>query len=427
MAERRERWRRLLAGSYLYLGLAVLLVVGTLINPAFRTGKNLQNVLQRASIVGVLSVGMTLVILTAGIDLSVGSLLSLGSVLCAMLLMGRTWNAASYVAVPCSAVAVFIGVAALASRLLGGVVIGKALRTVVSLSIGGVVAGLVVWLLAGLVMSGFGVLAVLICVPLTTGLLGALSGSLVAKFKLQPFIVTLAMMIAAVGLAKIIAGKGGQVVSLFYADAHAAPKVNEDVENMLAERGRGFGPESFNQMGKRSLLGRTLPVPALFFLGAVVLAHFLLTRTPFGRYTYAVGGNEEAARLSGVNIERVKIAVYAVSGALAGLAGVLFCAQYDQGTPAAGDKTELEAIAAVVIGGTSLMGGRGKVLGTLVGVLFFAYLTNILNLAGYRSEHQQVVTGLTIVIAVILQEGWLARGFRLLRMRFGGRKEEEET
>jgi len=427
MAERRERWRRLLAGSYLYLGLAVLLVVGTLINPAFRTGKNLQNVLQRASIVGVLSVGMTLVILTAGIDLSVGSLLSLGSVLCAMLLMGRTWNAASYVAVPCSAVAVLIGVAALASRLLGGVVIGRALRTVVSLSIGGVVAGLVVWLLAGLVMSGFGVLAVLICVPLTTGLLGALSGSLVAKFKLQPFIVTLAMMIAAVGLAKIIAGKGGQVVSLFYADAHAAPKVNEDVENMLAERGRGFGPESFNQMGKRSLLGRTLPVPALFFLGAVVLAHFLLTRTPFGRYTYAVGGNEEAARLSGVNIERVKIAVYAVSGALAGLAGVLFCAQYDQGTPAAGDKTELEAIAAVVIGGTSLMGGRGKVLGTLVGVLFFAYLTNILNLAGYRSEHQQVVTGLTIVIAVILQEGWLARGFRLLRMRFGGRKEEEET
>ena len=425
MAERRERWRRLLAGSYLYLGLAVLLVVGTLINPAFRTGKNLQNVLQRASIVGVLSVGMTLVILTAGIDLSVGSLLSLGSVLCAMLLMGRTWNAASYVAVPCSAVAVFIGVAALASRLLGGVVIGKALRTVVSLFIGAVVAGLVVWLLAGLVMSGFGVLAVLICVPLTTGLLGALSGSLVAKFKLQPFIVTLAMMIAAVGLAKIIAGKGGQVVSLFYADARAAPKVNEDVENMLAERGRGFGPESFNQMGKRSLLGRTLPVPALFFLGAVVLAHFLLTRTPFGRYTYAVGGNEEAARLSGVNIERVKIAVYAVSGALAGLAGVLFCAQYDQGTPAAGDKTELEAIAAVVIGGTSLMGGRGKVLGTLVGVLFFAYLTNILNLAGYRSEHQQVVTGLTIVIAVILQEGWLARGFRLLRMRFGGRKEEE--
>jgi len=425
MAERRERWRRLLAGSYLYLGLAVLLVVGTLINPAFRTGKNLQNVLQRASIVGVLSVGMTLVILTAGIDLSVGSLLSLGSVLCAMLLMGRTWNAASYVAVPCSAVAVFIGVAALASRLLGGVVIGKALRTVVSLFIGAVVAGLVVWLLAGLVMSGFGVLAVLICVPLTTGLLGALSGSLVAKFKLQPFIVTLAMMIAAVGLAKIIAGKGGQVVSLFYADPRAAPKVNEDVENMLAEKGRGFGPESFNQMGKRSLLGRTLPVPALFFLGAVVLAHFLLTRTPFGRYTYAVGGNEEAARLSGVNIERVKIAVYAVSGALAGLAGVLFCAQYDQGTPAAGDKTELEAIAAVVIGGTSLMGGRGKVLGTLVGVLFFAYLTNILNLAGYRSEHQQVVTGLTIVIAVILQEGWLARGFRLLRMRFGGRKEEE--
>jgi len=316
-------------------------------------------------------------------------------------------------------------VAVLVNRLLRKVVGLRLLRVVVSLVVGALVGGLVVWSLAGLVARGFGVLAVLICVPLTTGLLGAFSGTLVAKFRLQPFIVTLAMMIAAVGLAKIIAGKGGQVVSLYYADPDVPPAANASSEKTLAEQGRGFGPESLNRMGKQNLFGETVPVPALFFLGAVVVAHFLLTRTPFGRYTYAVGGNEEAARLSGVNVGRVKIAVYAVSGVLAGLAGVLFCAQYDQGTSAAGDKMELDAIAAVVIGGTSLMGGRGKVLGTLVGVLFFAYLTNILNLAGSQTQHQQVVTGLTIVIAVILQEGWLARGLRVLRMRLGGRKEEE--
>jgi simple sugar transport system permease protein len=425
MAEQRGAWGRVLAGSYLYLGLALLLVVGTLVSDKFLSQTNLRNVLNRASIVGVLSVGMTLVILTAGIDLSVGSLLSFGSVLCALLVMGRAWNAASYVVVPSSAAAVFIGAAVLANRLLKRVIAGRSLRIVVSLVCGALVGGLAVWLLAVLVTRGFSVLAVLICVPLTIGLLGALSGTLVAKFRLQPFIVTLAMMIAAVGLAKVISGKGGEVVSLYYADPDASPAVSASIEKMLAGQGRGFGSESFNRIGKQSVLGKTVPVPALFFLGAVVVAHFLLTRTPFGRYTYAVGGNEEAARLSGVNVGRVKIAVYAMSGALAGLAGALFCAQYDQGTSTAGDKMELDAIAAVVIGGTSLMGGRGKVLGTLVGVLFFAYLTNILNLAGYQSQHQQVVTGLTIVIAVILQEGWLARGFRMLRVRFRGRKEEE--
>jgi len=426
MAEGGTVWRRALAGSYLYLGLALLLVVGTAVSPDFLTKENLRNVLQRDSIIGILAVGMTLVILTAGIDLSVGSLLSLGSVLCAMLVMGRAWNAASYVAVPVASLAVFLGAAFVTSRLVRLAKLPVALQRVAALVVGLAAAGGAALWFVSLVSRGFGALAVLICVPLTTCLLGALSGTLIAKCKLQPFIVTLAMMIAAVGLAKIIAGKGGEVHSLYYRGTGEEAEADEVVEKILARHQRGLAPQSFNQMGKRHLFGGAMPVPALFFLGAVGVAHFLLTRTPFGRYTYAVGGNEEAARLSGVNVDRVKIAVYAFSGLLSGLAGVLFCAQFDQGTAAAGSTNELEAIAAVVIGGTSLMGGRGRVLGTLVGVLFFAYLRNILNLAGYRSEHQQVVTGLTIVIAVILQEGWVARWLRMARARFTRRKEKAQ-
>ncbi len=417
MAKGGAAWRRALAGWYLVLGLVLLFVVGTVVSPNFLTKENLRNVAQRDSIVGILAVGMTLVILTAGIDLSVGSLLSLGSVLCAMLVMGRAWNAASYVAVPTTSLAVFLGVAYVAWRLLRSVRLGPVLRVLGSLAAGVVLAaGAAVWL-SSLASRGFGVVAVLICVPLTTGLLGALSGTLIAKCKLQPFIVTLAMMIAAVGLAKIVAGKGGEVHSLYYRGEGEEAEMDDVVEEILAKQDRGLAPQSFNQLGKRHLVWRWVPVPALFFLGAVGVAFFLLTRTPFGRYTYAVGGNEEAARLSGVNVDRVKIAVYAFSGLLSGLAGVLFCAQFDQGTAIAGSTKELEAIAAVVIGGTSLMGGRGRVQGTLAGVLFFAYLTNILNLAGYRSEHQQVVTGLTIVIAVILQEGWLARWIQMLKAK----------
>lgn len=426
MAKGGAAWRRALAGWYLVLGLVLLFVVGTVVSPNFLTKENLRNVLQRDSIVGILAVGMTLVILTAGIDLSVGSLLSLGSVLCAMLVMGRAWNAASYVAVPATVFAVFLGAVLLVLKLLRATKIQPALRVVVGLLAGLAAGGVAALWLGSLVSKGLSVLAVLICVPVTTGLLGAVSGTLIAKCKLQPFIVTLAMMIAAVGLAKVIAGKGGEVHSLYYRGVGEEAEMDDVVEQILAKQNRGLASQSFNQLGKRHLFGGAMPVPALFFLGAVGVAFFLLTRTPFGRYTYAVGGNEEAARLSGVNVDRVKITVYAFSGLLSGLAGVLFCAQFDQGTAVAGSTKELEAIAAVVIGGTSLMGGRGRVQGTLVGVLFFAYLTNILNLAGYRSEHQQVVTGLTIVIAVILQEGWPARWIRMARAKLIRRKEKEE-
>jgi simple sugar transport system permease protein len=146
-------------------------------------------------------------------------------------------------------------------------------------------------------------------------------------------------------------------------------------------------------------------VPGLFFLAAVAIFHIVLKRSTFGRYVYAIGGNEQAARLSGINVDRVKIAVYALSGMLTCLAGVLYVAQYRQGKPDAGLGLELDAIAAVVIGGTNLMGGKGSMVGTLVGVLIFGFLGNILQLNNIDSNTQLVLKGLIILIAVLLQEG----------------------
>jgi simple sugar transport system permease protein len=149
-------------------------------------------------------------------------------------------------------------------------------------------------------------------------------------------------------------------------------------------------------------------VPGLFFLGAVAVFAVLLRLTVFGRYVYAIGGNEEAARLSGIPVDRVKIAAYAFSGMLSTLAGILYVAQYRQGKPDAGAGLELDAIAAVVIGGTSLMGGRGALAGTLVGVLIFGLLSNILQLHNINSNLQLVFKGAIIIVTVLLQERNLA-------------------
>ena len=143
----------------------------------------------------------------------------------------------------------------------------------------------------------------------------------------------------------------------------------------------------------------------------------MLTRLRFGRYIYAIGGNEETSRLSGIAVDRVKIVTYALSGGLAALAGVLYCSAYTQGKADAGITWELDAIAAVVIGGTSLMGGRGSVIGTMVGVLILGYLGNILNLQEVSSEVQDILKGVIIVGAVLLQEGTVMRWFRRLLIR----------
>ncbi len=427
-----------LRGTSLYLGLAAIFAAGCLLEPAFLSFDNQRDVLQRVSLNGILAVGMTMVILTGGIDLSVGSMLSLGSVLCAMLVTGREWNRGSLLAAGAGAVAA----AALTAALLawrtgpGDRIGGRRWRSAGGLAAGLAVGGAVVLWASAQARTGFGVAAALVLVPAVGALLGAASGALVARGRLQPFIVTLAMMIALVGLAKFVAGKGGQIHAVYFLSAEESADSGgglDALKQQLAGEGKGFARESFSSLGRSLLRVRTwderrgraaeaeiVPVTGLFFLGAALVAHGVLTRLRFGRYVYAVGGNEETARFSGIDVEAVKTGVYAISGAMAGLAAVLYCAMYGQGKPDAGQMGELDAIAAVVIGGTSLAGGRGRMAGTVVGVLIFGYLNNILVLKGISSEIQDILKGVIIVAAVLLQEGHPARWVgRLWRRRSG--------
>jgi simple sugar transport system permease protein len=212
--------------------------------------------------------------------------------------------------------------------------------------------------------------------------------------RLQPFIVTLAMMVTALGIARLTAGQNNAVLPVY-----TGSNATEDFENL------------------RSLVFGIVPMPGIFFLAAIILYAVVLRLTPFGRYVYAIGGNEEAARLSGIDSGRVKIVTYALSGLLAGVAAVLYVAQYRQGKPDAGAGLELDAIAAVVIGGTSLMGGRGGLAGTFCGVLIFGLLSNILQLHNIDSNLQLVLKGLIIVGTVLVQErnaGDILARFRLM-------------
>ena len=401
---------RFLLGTKLYWGLALLLLVGVLSSPVnsrgvniFLSPGNLSNVLRQVSNNGTVAVGMTLVILTGGIDLSVGSILALGSVLCAMLLTMEGWTAAATIAIPTFA-AVLLGlvawaVPAVAAARSGEAVFSPRARTQ-GLVAGAVVAALGLWWTASQVPGKFGVAGVLAVVPAVGLVLGALNGVIIAKGRLQPFIVTLAMMVGILGIARLVTGQDQSVVPVY-----AGTNATQDVE------------------GLRALLWGVLPIPGLFFLAAVAIFAALLGLTTFGRYVYAIGGNEQATRLSGVAVDRVKIAVYALSGLLASLAGVLYTAQYLQGKPDAGEGIELDAIAAVVIGGTSLMGGKGSIVGTLVGVLIFGFLSNILQLNNIDSNTQLVLKGGIILAAVLLQEGQAGR--LLGRLRPGGGRRGE--
>jgi simple sugar transport system permease protein len=381
----------------LYLGLAALFAAGIALSPVaadgtnvFLSPDNLADVLRQVSNNGILAVGMTMVILIAGIDLSVGTVMALGSTLTAMLLTLRGWSTATYVSVPAAACVMGAAVAAASWRLARRwhrISIAGALAA-------GMLVGVGIWQwLAAQTESGFSVAAVLVAVPCVTLLLGTLNGLVIAKGRLQPFIVTLAMMIAALGSARLIAGKDHSVYQVYIGPEGATP--------------------AFQLL--RARLGGVLPVPGIIFLLCVAACFFVLKKLRFGRYLYAIGGNEEAARLSGINVERIKIATYALSGLLAGLTGVLYCAQYRQGKPDAGTGMELDAIAAVVIGGTSLMGGRGSVIGTLVGVFIFGLLNNILQLRNVDYNVQLVFKGVIIVVAVLLQEGRLGDWYRRLR------------
>lgn len=324
MKMRKERLRRWLLTGWTQFGPGVatglVCVVLAVIAPDFATAENWQNLLRQMSFNAIVSVGMTMVIITAGIDLSVGSVMAL-----------------------CECVLAHIAV-----KLQMGLLIG-------------VPAGLAVALLCGLI-----------------------NGSLVAFVKLPPFIATLGMMSIARGLALVLTG--GFSISLLQAK----------------------GIELFHWLGD-GLLAERLPVPVIGYFpvpvliaGAVIVTGYtMLTYTRFGRYVYAIGGNEEAARLSGVNVTHVKLAVYCICSMLAGLSGVLLSGRVRSVRPTDGQMWELDAIAAVVIGGTSLMGGRGSVIGTLFGAALIAILRNGLVLLRVSAFWQQVVIGCVIILAVM--------------------------
>ncbi|HET6502631.1 MAG TPA: ABC transporter permease [Amycolatopsis sp.] len=285
----------------------------------FLDSGNLFNVVRSISEIGILAVGMTLVILIGGIDLSVGSVLGLASVGSASLLVD----------------------------------------------------------------NGFGVVPVVLIV-LAIGLgFGVVQGVAIATFGIQAFIVTLAGMQIARGLARIFSG--GQAIAITYGD------------------GPGQAPVVFSLLGERTF-GGLVPIPALIFIAVAAVAVVLLRVTSFSRHVYAIGGNEKAARLSGVPVMRVKIVVFGICGLLAALAGIVHAGQLNFGGPNDGTGYELDAIAAVVIGGTSLSGGRGSVAGTVAGALLVGVLRNILALRNIDSNIQLLIIGLVIVLAAGLQQ-----------------------
>lgn len=289
--------------------------------PLFLTRENLLNVAETISVWAILGIGMTLVILTAGIDLSVGSLVALASVVAALLLRD----------------------------VLGGRAAGP------------------------LAVVGASLAAVLTC-----ALVGLLSGLVVTRFRVAPFIVTLGMMMAASGVALRLTG-------------------GTSVDEV---------PDSFAWLGHGAIAG--LPVPVILMLVLYGAAWFVMHHTTLGRAIYAVGSNEEAARLAGIPVERVLVLVYTACGALAGVGGLLTASTFESGDPTYGVSYELYVIAAVVVGGTSLAGGQGRVMGTLVGSLILGVIYNGMNLTNVGGFSQRIVLGLVILLAVVLDQ-WKRR------------------
>ncbi|MGF6260205.1 simple sugar transport system permease protein [Paraburkholderia youngii] len=412
---RQQRLRAWLTNVKYYLGLIVLLALGALTSPhaadgsnIFLSSANFSDVFRQVANVGVMSVGMTLVIITAGIDLSVGSVMGFGSVLTAILLTTPGSNAASWTSLALDAVSVFAIVYAaggMFARRMGGAKVAAG-----TAGVGGKASGkrhravrVALAALAALLACGFAwhrlpqkvsLPMVLWMVPLAGLAIGALNGLIITRGRMQPFIVTLAAMVGMMGVARLVAGQDTAVYSIY-----SGSNATTDIDNL------------------RALLFGVVPVPALFFIVIALIADFVLNRTVFGKYLYAIGGNEKCARISGLNVDRHKIAAYAISGMLAALVGVLYAAQYRQGKADAGVGWELDAIAAVVIGGTSLMGGVGRIAGTVAGVLIFGFLGNILLLNNIDSNTQLVLKGLIIVVAVFLQQTRMNPQTMLVRLR----------
>ena len=393
---------RLLSRTKLYWGLALICLIGALASPHTSSGvniflsyQNLTDVLRQVSIVGLVATGMTIVILLGGIDLSVGSVMGCSSVVCAMLLTRPGWTPAAVMGVPAATIAIALAVGFFARFVFNGLERGRDVEAgrrrkialgpwrsfripvLLGFAAGAAAAAFVV----SQVPTKFGVLAVLLVTPCFALTLGAINGAFIVKGRLQPFIATLAMMVSALGIGRLTGGQDFAVIPV-YTGTNAT--------------------ENFEVL--RSMVGGLVPMPSIFFLVTITAFGAILKFTTFGRYVYAIGGNVEAAKLSGVKVAQVQFAAYVISCMLAGLAGVLFVAQYRQGKPDAGSGLELDAIAAVVIGGTSLMGGRGGLAGTFVGVLIFGLLSDILQLQNIDSNVQLLMKGLIIVGTVLVQE-----------------------
>ncbi len=342
-SDSRSRLLAILRRSQGGVGLLLLLILAScpigfymhgtrvsLYNEYFRTWDNFANIFRQTSITGVLAVGMTFVILTGGIELSVGSGVAFLCCVAAMLARGSGWP---------------FGVVVLFTLALGSVI-------------------------------------------------GVVDGGLVAKGKFQPFIATLAAMVTLRGLAYRVTG-------------------SNIITSPVLESKFKFFSGAFSIPIPRplwSLFGTTnfwnpVPVFAIFFLLAVLLGHVILTRTVFGRNVASIGGNEAATRLSGVAVDRNLIAVYALNGLMVALAALMFTARTNSGDPGSAIGYELDAIAAVVVGGTSLTGGRGSVVGTLIGALFIGVLNNVLQLNSIDRYTALALEGPIILLAVALPRG----------------------
>ncbi|MBC6003093.1 ribose ABC transporter permease [Paeniclostridium sp. NSJ-45] len=293
------------------VGLLLLIVVVSILSPSFLSTRNILNILRQTSVNAIIAAGMTFVILTGGIDLSVGSVLALSGAFAASLLAsGQS-----------------IIVAVIAAIVVGAVV-------------------------------------------------GFLNGFIIAKGKLQPFIATLATMTILRGITLVFTD--GKPITLG--------------SNALAM--------AFGKIGGGTIL--EVPSPVIITIVVFITCYYILNHTKMGRYTYALGGNEEATKLSGLNTDRIKIWVYTISGILSVVAGIIITSRLYSAQPTAGTGYELDAIAAVVLGGTKLTGGKGKISGTIIGALIIGVLSNALNILDVSSYYQMMVKGIVILIAVLL-------------------------
>ncbi|WP_427196833.1 ribose ABC transporter permease [Proteus mirabilis] len=293
------------------IALLLLIVVVSTLSPNFFTLNNIFNILQQTSVNAIMAVGMTLVILTSGIDLSVGSLLALTGAV-----------AASMVGADVNALVAVVGALALGAAI------------------------------------------------------GGVTGVIIAKGKVQAFIATLVMMLLLRGVTRIYTD--GSPINTGFSD-------NADLFSWFGI-GRPFG----------------IPTPIWLMMIVFLSAWYVLHHTRLGRYIYALGGNEAATRLSGISVDKIKIIVYALCGLLAALASVIEVARLSSAQPMAGNGYELDAIAAVVLGGTSLAGGKGRIMGTLIGALILGFLNNALNLLGISSNYQMIVKAVVILLAVLV-------------------------